>query len=197
MLEPFRPDTSKAIYLVRNPRDVILSLVRHGGTEPGSDRARDMALAFIDKHGKLAVNAAKEWGSWPEHVQGWTTPATVRQYFPNVDVLVVQYEDMRADPVTTLHKIVTFLDLGEPVVAEDVARAVESTSMDRLRTMEQRESGAPRATSPYGRRGQFVGHGLNGQSLTRLGDDVEERYASLFSEDNEFSRCARQFGYTG
>lgn len=200
VLRPFRSDTSKAIYLVRNPRDVILSLVRHVGAEPGSERARELALTFIDNHGKLAVNAEKEWGSWPEHVQGWTTPAAARQHFPNVDVLVVRYEDMRVDPVAALHKIVTFLDLGEPVVADEVARAVESSSLDRMRALEERESGGespvnPEATSPFRRRGQFVGHGRHGQSLARIGDDIEERYAGLVSGDNDFSRCARQFGY--
>jgi hypothetical protein len=196
VLKPFRPGTSKAIYLVRNPRDIILSLVRHVTADDGNDQARALALAFIGKHGKLPVNAEKEWGSWPEHAQAWTTPATVRQHFPNIDVLVVRYEDMRADTVTTLHKIVTFLDLGEPVTDDDVVRAVESSSMNKMRTMEEREPSGS-STSRYGRRGQFVGPGLSGQSLARLGDDVEERYANLFLDDNAFSRCARQFGYTG
>ena len=185
-LDPFRSDTTKAIYIVRNPRDIILSLVRYVGMERGTEKARSLAMSFIESEGLLSVNADKEWGSWPQHALAWTTPATARQHFPNIDVLPVRYEDMRADAAGNLTKILDFLEFGDPVVPDDVVRAVESSSLDRMREIEAEETGG---------RGHFMGEGLHNQSLTSLGEDIEEAYAKLVEADNDFSRCVRKFGY--
>lgn len=186
VLEPFRSDTTKAVYIVRNPRDIILSLIRFVGMERGTGQARNLALSFIESQGMLSVNAEKEWGGWPQHVLAWTTPETVRQHLPGIDVLPVRYEDMRADAEGTLITILDFLGLGDPIVPEDVARAVESSSLERMRELEAAETGG---------KGHFMGEGLHNQSLASVGEDIEQAYATLVEADNDFSRCVRKFGY--
>jgi len=51
------------------------------------------------------------------------------------DILVVRYEDLRADPGAWLGNIISFLG-GEPS-AQDIASAVEFASIDNMRKMEQ------------------------------------------------------------
>lgn len=198
-VRPYLASTRRAIYLVRNPRDVMLSLLRHSGAEPGTRQARDFGLEFIASYGMPALSPEFEWGNWPQSVQAWTDPAALHRYFPNAEVLPVRYEDMRADPAATLYKILDFLDLGEPVAMADVTRAVETSTLDKMRDIESRQGGgqASQDGKPFRARGQFAGRGLHNQSLAHLGDDVEEKYQELFQADNEFSRCARQFGYHG
>jgi sulfotransferase family protein len=197
-VRPYLASTRRAIYLVRNPRDVMLSLLRHSGAEPGTPQARDFGLAFVANYGMPALSAEFEWGNWPQSVQAWTDPAALHRYFPNGEVLPVRYEDMRADPAATLYKILDFLDLGQPVAMADVTRAVETSALEKMRDIESRQGGG-QATREDGKlfraRGQFAGRGLHNQSLAHLGDDVEEKYQELFQSDNEFSGCARQFGY--
>lgn len=197
-MEPYQPCASKAVYLVRNPRDILLSHIRHAGAQPDGAEARDLATEFIAHQGMPLWREKFEIGSWPENVRDWTTPATVRRYFPGIDVLTVRYEDMRADPEGTLHQILCFLDFGPPVIPQDVHRAVQHNSLENMRALEDKErSESPgRPFSPFGSRGQFVGQGLHNQSLSGLGADVEAEFGRL-AQDPDFAACAQQFGYAG
>jgi hypothetical protein len=119
---------------------------------------------------------------------------SVHQYFPNAAVLVVRYEDLRSDPVGKLREIVEFLRPGDTVDQARLRSAVADSSLDRLRAIE--EADLSRGMSAYRPpRERFFGQGLCGQSLACLGQDVEDSYQQLMAEDEEFSRCANQFGY--
>ena len=189
---PFRSDTRKAVYLVRNPRDIILSLIGHAGLERGSMKAHSVAEEFIANRGIPLSGSAWEWGNWPQSVLGWTSPAAVRRYFPDAHVLTVKYEDMRTDPTAALHRIVDFLDLGQPVDSEAVERAVESSALENMRALEAKKLNDSGKAKPV-----RVGQGRHSQSLACLGSDIEEAYRQLFQNDNDFSLTARQFGYDG
>lgn len=191
LLRPYRSESGKAICLVRNPRDIILSL-----TNRKSEQRNEAGVArrFIANHGIWPLEADQEWGSWADNVLGWTTPEVVRRYFPDIDVLTVRYEDMRADPAAALEKVLGFLDPGSPVIAEYVAQAVGSTSLENLRALGKKEEEDAAAA---GRKANYfrVGQGRNNQSLAALGADVEEEYQRLFQTDTKFSACAKRFGY--
>lgn len=196
---PFAEATRSAVYLVRNPRDVMLSLLRHSGAQPGTEQAREFGLTFIAHHGMPQLTDDFEWGSWPQNVRAWATPERVREHFADIDVLVVRYEDLRADPATAMHKILDHLGAG-PADPERLAAAVASTSMDNMRSLEQGGEGKvspDQREGAFRAKGSFVGKGAHNQSLAHLGADVEESYQQLFATDNEFSACAREFGYHG
>lgn len=191
-LRPFAADTRKAIYLLRNPRDVILSLTNARAMRgaPGADIARD----FIANRGMpLAGTEYEAWSTWPGNVRAWTAPGAAREHLPGVSVLTLRYEDLRAEPEATLHKVLDFLDLGEPVDPEYVALAVSSTSLDKMHELWGEESLA-------GENGKRVpkflaGHGRTGQSLAGLGAEIEASYQKLFEADDDLAVVARQFGY--
>jgi Sulfotransferase domain len=192
-LRPYRSDTRKAVYLVRNPRDIILSLTNAKGARNMS--AEDIAKDFIANRGMPLSNTEYEWGNWPQNVRCWTTPGVARQHFPDIDVLTVRYEDMRADPVAALHHVLDFVDPGQPVVAEDAALAVESSSLDNMHALWEKDEpiGPGRRPAKKFRAGQ----GLSNQSLARLSPDIENEYRKLFQTDDDFAQCARTFGYHG
>ena len=67
-----------------------------------------------------------------DYFNGWA------QAIPELrDVLVVRYEDMRADPAAALAKILDFT--GTAVSAEQVREAVEFAALDNMKKMEQDE----------------------------------------------------------
>ena len=100
--------TSGAIYVVRNPLDVAISLSHHMG------RTIDQAIQTMATHGvETPINEMRVhevWGSWSEHVESWT-----RQ--PHPAVYVMRYEDMLSDPETTFGKLAHHLLLN-PTPAE-------------------------------------------------------------------------------
>jgi hypothetical protein len=186
----YRDSTTKVICLVRNPRDVILSAARHFGVPP--EEVPVFAKEFIANRGNPQWSAIG-WGTWPQSVQSWSSPS-LRQSFPNAEVLTLRYEDIRVDPVEQLRQTVDFLDLGGPFEPERVRRAVENSSLERMREFELTDP-AGRGRRPGSRPDLNVGQGLRNQSLADVGEDIEEAYRQLLVEDEEFSRYVRQFGY--
>jgi hypothetical protein len=192
VMRPYRAATGKIIYIVRNPRDVILSSERF--LHIAEEHRVAFAKHFLENRG-VEDWRRTGWGSWPQHVNEWTSPDVIERCFPRAELCLVRYEDMRRDPVATLTTLVKFLELDGGADLGRVVRAVENSTLDRLREVERRDrSGtteAFRANSPT----SFFGPGLTGQSLAGYGDDVEAGYLRLFADDEEFAACAARFGY--
>jgi hypothetical protein len=204
----YRESTVKSLYLVRNPRDLLLSWMRMVGI-PRDDVERGSAFArnFIANEGRMGPEGDGQ-GSWPENVRSWTESS--RDCFPNADLLTVRYEDLRADPVARFAEIVEFLDLGRPADIEDIRRAVDVSTLERMRELEKRSDqqggGSPIRQGdarrvPGGRGGGkrqlFVGEGRHDQSLSILGEDIEAAYQELLHGDSAFAHYAKQYGYAG
>jgi hypothetical protein len=215
LLGPYRDATAKVLYLVRNPRDLLLSAMRMTWIPRDDvDRGRAFVRAFIANEGlgRRGPLANPGFGSWPENVRSWTESAGER--FPAAGVLTVRYEDLRADPVARFAEIVEFLDLGRPVDLDGVRDAVAAATLARMRELEERSDQQGDGTKrpihlgdrtehdermKGGRveKPRFVGEGAQGQSLAFLGDDIEAEYQELVHGDSAFAHYAKQYDYAG
>jgi len=139
--------TLGAVYLVRDPRDVALSLARQ------SDRSIDAAIAMMGtqdnlmdrSHNRLQPRLLQSWGSWSQNVESWLAPAP----FP---VHILPYEAMRADPAAALSGLLPVL--GFPVDDAAVKAAVAATALETLRAQEA-ANGFIEAEGPH----RFFGDG--------------------------------------
>jgi len=124
--------TRAAVYVVRDPRDVAVSLAHHDG------RPVDWAVTHLSNPDAVRVGKVdgleyqflQRTGSWSDHVRSWVDDAP----FP---VHVVRYEDCLDDPLGAFASALEFADLG-PVDGADVARAVERARFEALRDEEER-----------------------------------------------------------
>lgn len=120
--------TSGAIYLVRDPRDVAVSMARHTG------QSIDEAIEFMGHEGAILqgdnVTVSSALGEYSAHVKSWTEDYK----FPTC---VARYEDMIADPVKEFTDILTFMewDVDEAMVKE----CVKQTSLARLKKQEKKD----------------------------------------------------------
>jgi hypothetical protein len=117
--------TSGAIYIVRNPLDVVISFAPHFGIDLD---------AAIDKMGRLGLetditeHAAYEvYGSWSENVMSWTRK-------PHRAIYVMRYEDMLERPLETFRGLCSHL-LLDPSDSQ-VARAIELSSFEQAKAQE-------------------------------------------------------------
>lgn len=204
ILHLYRELSRKAVYVVRNPRDVLLSSLRamhisHDDTAECRRIAKDFIAheSFFADRGRIGI------GSWTENLRMWTSTDILRDSIPNVDVLTVRYEDMRSDPAGKLTEIVEFLDLGRPIVDHDIQGAVEASTLERMREMEKKDK-VNRKPPPMSRRiaGKnpakqfpFIGEGRQGQSLAFMGEDIESAFRERLRDGSEFALLANQFGY--
>ncbi|MEQ8345727.1 MAG: sulfotransferase domain-containing protein [Sneathiellaceae bacterium] len=94
--------TAAAIYVVRDPRDVAVSMTHHFGL------TLDQAIAMLDSEtaatAMTALNVPQFYGRWSEHVEGWTNQESEQMH-------VIRYEDMHLRPRSAFGKVVAFLKL--------------------------------------------------------------------------------------
>ena len=116
--------TAAAIYVVRNPLDVVVSMAPHFGL------SLDEAIDFLghEQAGSAsdALFVGQRIGSWSSHVAGWTGQSFHR-------VLVVRYEDMLEKPGKTFGKIVKLVaPTADPARVERAHRHAGFSVLARL-----------------------------------------------------------------
>lgn len=117
--------TSGAVYIVRNPLDVCISLAHHIGKSV--DEAISV-MATRDAETPITETRVHEvWGSWTQHVETWTQK-------PHPAIYVMRYEDMLADPRETFGALARHLLLN-PTAAE-LDMAINRSSFASLRDQE-------------------------------------------------------------
>ena len=130
-----------AIVIVRDPRDVAPSLANHNRCSMDEAIAfmADTNAAFCAKPGRQHNQLRQQLPGWSGHVASWLDQA-------DIPVLLVRYEDMRADAAGTLSRVLAFAD--RPATAEEIARAVAFADFAQLRRQEQ-EKGFREAPRPF------------------------------------------------
>jgi len=124
--ERYRHEYRKAIYLVRDGRDVLLSEYAY---LKALGRFRGELDGFVDAFLRGKVNG---FGPWQTHVLSWIESAIAGT--PNM--LLVRFEDARSDPEKTFGCITEFL--GMEVKPEDLRRIIANNSLERMRAKEDR-----------------------------------------------------------
>jgi sulfotransferase family protein len=128
--ECFDPRYKKIVYIVRDPRDVLISyyefqLKRRVISEECS--LEEFVPRFMESE------IEPKTGSWRDHVVSWTATRGGQRNF-----LLLRYEDMIADTQKESTKIASFLGLDSS--PERIARAVALSSADRMRKLEKEQS---------------------------------------------------------
>jgi hypothetical protein len=139
--------TAGAIYIVRNPLDVAVSLADHLGV-PIDEAITRLASNMETSNTKAAVYEHR--GNWSRHVDSWT-----RVQHPGLHV--VRYEDLRAEPEKAFGGICRFLGLRPP--PERLKKAIEFSSFEQLSRQEAQEGFRERtaAQDRFFRKGQVEG----------------------------------------
>jgi Sulfotransferase domain len=120
--------TSGAIYIVRNPLDVAISLAHHIGKSV--DHAISV-MATPDVETPINETRVHEvWGSWSQHVESWTRK-------PHPAIYVMRYEDMLNEQEKTFGALARHLLLNPN--ADEFALAIKRSSFASLRDQEEKE----------------------------------------------------------
>lgn len=126
----------KVIFLVRDPRDVMVSLYFHQ-----SKRVK-ILKAF---EGSLEDYIYQDVGSIDTIITYFNVWMSEGQRLK--DFLFVRYEDMRRDPIKELKRVVDFIGL-EQISEADIKKAVELSSFEKMRGMEKKGQLGTRILQP-------------------------------------------------
>ena len=129
--EYFDARYQNVIYVVRDPRDVVLSQYRFFLKRRAIQDGYSMDL-YVNR---FLAGDLNPWGSWGENVGSWLVAQHGSKRF-----LLLRYEDLLLQTAQELAKVADFMKLQ--VSPEHLNRCVELGSADRMRDLEKRESGS-------------------------------------------------------
>ena len=128
--EQYRNEYKRAVFLVRDMRDVLLSCYARG--------LQDGIVELVSKGDfdsylmSFLQGSALQMGSWHEHTHTWLESPIAK----NGDMLLVKYEDLRKNPEPMLAQILDFV--GVKPNLQVIRKAVEGNSLQQMRAKEDR-----------------------------------------------------------
>jgi len=170
--EPFDVRFPKVIYLVRDPRDVVVSEYHFNLKK----RYIEPTVSLEEFVKSFIVGKTAGYGSWWEHAASW-----IAARHGNPAFLLVRYEDLLADSVGETAKIAKFL--GIQATQERLLAAVDRSSADRMRKLEKQQAEQWTGTKNTRKEIPFVRAAKSGgwkEALPRrLAEEIEIAWAPL------------------
>jgi hypothetical protein len=163
--EPYCREYKRAIYIIRDVRDVMLStFARETAVDCIRTNLDDYVRPFMQ--GKMS-----HWGSWQAHVDGWMNSPLAQ----SGDLLVLRFEDMRKDLEGSVARCLEFF--GKQVDPSVIQTAVRNNSLEKMRAKEDQAKKLPKVPGEEGRQ---VGKGaIEGwrQKLTERQLEIVDEFA--------------------
>jgi hypothetical protein len=181
---PMAERTAAAIYVVRDPADVLLSNFHYARR---SGRISAEGAAEFERYFSafLAARGDPRWvalgiGAWDDNVRSWLEPA------PEFPVLMLRYEDLLADAAREAAKLVDFL--GLQCGPREIDAAVAGASFERMRAIEEsdirlRRVGIffkPYLQQPIDAGVRFMRRGRSGQARQDMSGEQRARLDAVF-----------------
>tara|TARA_B110000014_G_C19959693_1_gene496644 strand:+ start:13 stop:858 length:846 start_codon:yes stop_codon:yes gene_type:complete len=127
-------NTIATIYIVRDPRDVIISYAKHH-----SLTIENTKLAMFNSQNYTFPQTVNEnerlttmLGSWADHYNSWIKN--------NKNLLMIKYEDLISDTKKELLKILNFVNIFVkiPIDETKVEKCLNSTTFENMKNMEEK-----------------------------------------------------------
>jgi hypothetical protein len=180
--ESFQPHYPRVIYIVRDPRDVVVSFYHH------NVKARNILddypmVQFVPRF--IAGEFDPKFGSWRDNVLSWTV---LRKDDPGF--LLLRYEDMKRDTAGVLSSVVAFLDRSSfrkiDSNPEALRRTIELSSAENMRALEKQEASSWVLTKGTRSDKPFVRSATSGGWKTQLAPEsveaIESAWGGLMQE---------------
>lgn len=149
--EAYRSDYGKAVYIVRDVRDVLPSEFAY---ENARQRIGEDFDAFLTLFLTSTVNG---YGSWQDHVASWLDSPLESAG----QLLLVKFEDLRAHTEDTLEQVLDFL--GLPADRARIRQVIANNNVQRMREKENQmldiDGLSPQRANGNGNGSRFVGSG--------------------------------------
>jgi len=170
-----RTVSAGAVYIIRNPADIVPSFASHMGVTPGAAieimADRDHATVEAD------VQILTHLGSWGEHAESWIDRSN------SLPVCVVRYEDLCSNPEKAFGQVLKVL--GLPFDLERLARSIRNCSFEELSRQEEEKGFSERP--PHMKR--FFRSGGSGEGQRSLSEQQLARLAK------DHGSVMKRFGY--
>ena len=180
--------TLGAIYIIRDPRNIISSLKNHYGFKNYNETFEFMTnkKKYIwDVRKKNDYSGFQFLGSWSGHYKSWIKNNKFK-------TLLVKYEDLQNDCYSTSHQIIKYILLlngqNNKVDEQKLFKSIETTKFDILKKKEN-EKGFEESIKINDIKKSFFFLGPNNKWQEKLPKEI------LYKVENEFREDLNYFNY--
>ena len=124
----YRSDISRTVYLVRDGRDVLISLYHFYITR------ENKKISFADFY--TAYSKGHYGQLWHENVESWMIHG---KEIMEDDLMIIRFEDLKSDTISVLRATADFL--GIPYGDVELTQAKNWSNIDRMRKIETQRKG--------------------------------------------------------
>jgi len=122
--------THAAIYILRDPRDIVVSWSKFFGysIDQAIDTLSDLNAALAVDKARRSTQLRQKLGTWSQHVVSWVDES-------ELSPTVIRYEDMLADPGLAFRRVCKAIGWESDEAA--IQSAIHSASFDKLAALER------------------------------------------------------------
>ena len=179
-------NTLGAIYLVRDPRDVLISYAKHMNqnlSETLDLVLEDDSKGYLNEEKKDVIGEMR--GSWSQHYNSWK--------FSNIkDKIIIKYEDLVKDPFNTFYKVVNYISYlfnknssSLEINDEKIRKCLEISNFKNLQNLEKKYGFEENIKSDE----LFFNKGLVKQWQEKLSDKI------LYKIEKKFKKEMKELNY--
>jgi hypothetical protein len=172
--EDYQKEYRKAIYVTRDPRDIVLA---EYAFYTALDYYHDTLDRFLDEFLLTKNCSVYGYGPWHRHVSTWLNSPIAG----TDNLLVMRFEDLKKDPLSGFARMVKFL--GVEANLDKIQRAIENNTVQKMRDKEDKE---PVRSSI---RGRFVRQGAVRGWISKLTPEQVLRI------ENHAGEAMKRMGY--
>ena len=174
--------TLGAIYIVRDPRNVITSMSHHYSLnyEQAYNKLRDEKATLLEKSREGDYSNFTFLGSWSNHYRSWRSST-------NFKTLFIKYEDLENNKYDTFKKIVEFIDnlkkFKNSFNEKKFLNSINSTNFSNLRNKEENEGFIESVNSKSGDKKRFFNLGFNNRWQKILPKNISDKINKTLQND--------------
>ena len=170
-----KKNTLGVIYLVRDPRDVLVSYSRH--LELSIDKTLELVLeddhkGWLNENKKDVIGEIR--GSWAQNYNSW------KNYYLT-EKIIIKYEDLIKDPFNNFSNIVKYLNklFGLEMNDEKIKKSIEITDFNKLKNLEMKTG----FVENYNKKESFFNKGQPNQWQNILDEKVTYKLEKKFKKE--------------
>ncbi|WP_435096667.1 sulfotransferase domain-containing protein [Candidatus Pelagibacter bacterium nBUS_27] len=180
-----RNETLGAIYIVRDPRNVITSITHHYSInyEKALDYMLDNDCSLLEKSFDQDYSNFTYLNSWSNHYRSWKNNK-------NFQILFIKYEDIKKNKEDTFKKIILFVEKitkkNSKLNEKKFLNSIKSTNFSNLKNKELNEGFEESVySSKIGKKINFFNLGFSNRWQKLLPVDIKNKVNEKFKKNLE------------